>query len=65
MPQNVNLGQTTKYRQTTYLTSKQHLFENISGKESINSDRKRLDGQIEHLYPPYQIEFKHETLERK
>lgn len=35
--------------QEKYLTSKHDLFENMSGKERINSDKKRLEGQIEHL----------------
>lgn len=35
-----------------HLTSKQDLFVNTSGKESMNSERKRLDGQIVHLLEP-------------
>lgn len=33
-----------------YFTSKHSLVEKISGNESINSERYRLEGQIEHLY---------------
>jgi hypothetical protein len=34
------------------LTSKHDLLENNSGKESMNSDKKRLEGQTEHLHSP-------------
>lgn len=34
------------------LTSKQDLLETNSGKESTNSDKKRLEGQTEHLNNP-------------
>lgn len=38
-------------RRNACLTSKQDLPENISGNDKINSDKKRLDGQIEQLLP--------------
>jgi hypothetical protein len=33
-------------------TSKHDLLENNPGKESMNSDRKRLEGQSEQLHKP-------------
>ena len=34
------------------LTSKQDLFENNPGKDSMNSDKKRLEGQSAQLHKP-------------
>jgi len=40
------------------LTSKHDLLKNNSGWESINSDKNRLDGHIEHLHNQTNIIFK-------